>query len=73
MPEKALGHRAVIFDEDDVIRLLKAAVECEGSQAAFARRHGIERTHINAILSGRRSVTVSVTNALGLRRTYTRK
>ena len=49
MPEKVLGHRAVIFDEDDVIRLLKAAVECEGSQTAFARRHGLERTHINAI------------------------
>ena len=73
MPEKVSGRQAVIFDEDDVIRLLKAAVECEGSQTAFARRHGLERTHISAILSGRRSVTVSVTNAVGLRRTHTRE
>src|SRR5215813_9175015 len=58
MPEKVSGRHAVIFEEDDVIRLLKAAVECEGSQTAFARRHGLERTQINAILSGRRSVTV---------------
>ena len=71
MPEKVSGRRALIFDEDDVIRLLKAAVECEGR--AFARRHGLERTHISAILSGRRSVTVSVTNAVGLRRTHTRE
>jgi len=49
MPEKVSGRQAVIFDEDDVIRLLKVAVECEGSQTAFARRHGLERTHINAI------------------------
>jgi hypothetical protein len=68
-----IGRPAVIFDEDDVIRLLRAAVEREGSQAAFARRHGIERTTVNAILSGRRLVTDSVAEALGLRRTYTAK
>ena len=73
MPEKVSGRHAVIFEEDDVIRLLKAAVEREGSQTAFARRYGIERTHLNAILSGRRPITVSVVNALGLRKTYTRK
>jgi CHASE2 domain-containing sensor protein len=68
-----IGRRAVIFDEDDVVRLLRAAVEREGSQTAFARRHGIERTRVNAILSGKRPVTDSVANALGLRRTFTAK
>jgi hypothetical protein len=75
-PEVALAgeivRQAVIFDEDDIVRLLRAAVEREGSQAAFAKRHGIERTS-NAILSGKRPVTESVANALGLRRTYTAK
>ena len=66
-----IGRQAVIFDEDDVIRLLRAAVEREGSQTAFAKRHSIERTRINAILSGKRPVTESVVSALGLRRTYT--
>ena len=46
-PEVALageiGRQAVIFDDNDVIRLLRAAVEREGSQTAFAKRHGIER------------------------------
>lgn len=68
-----IGRQAVVFDDDDVVRLLRAAVEREGSQTAFARRHGIERTRINAILSGKRPITESVANALGLRRTYTAK
>ena len=76
-PEVALageiGRQAVIFDDNDVIRLLRAAVEREGSQTAFAKRHGIERTRINAILSDKRPITESVANALGLRRTYTTK
>ena len=68
-----IGRQAVIFDEEDIIRLLRAAVEREGSQTAFARLHGIERTRVNAILSGKRPITESVANALGLRRTYTAK
>jgi hypothetical protein len=68
-----IGRQATIFDTDDVVRLLRAAVEREGSQTAFARRYGIERTRINAILSGKRPVTESVANALGLRRTFTAK
>ena len=67
------GRQATIFDTDDLIRLLRAAVEREGSQTAFARRYGIERTRINVILSGQRPVTKSVANVLGLRRTYTAK
>ena len=68
-----IGRQGAIFDEDDVIRLLRAAVEREGSQTAFAKRHGIERTRINAILSRKRPITDSVVSALGLRRTYTSK
>jgi len=68
-----IGRQGAIFDEDDVIRLLRAAVVREGSQTAFAKRHGIERTRINAILSCKRPITESVVNALGLRRTYTKK
>ena len=59
-----IGRQAAIFDEDDVVRLLRAAVEREGSQTAFAKRHGIERTRINAILSGKRPITESVAKLL---------
>jgi hypothetical protein len=36
-----LGHYALVFDEDDVVRLMSAAVEREGGQTAFAKQHGI--------------------------------
>jgi CHASE2 domain-containing sensor protein len=68
-----IGRQAVVFDDDDVVRLLRAAIEREGSQTAFAKRYGIERTSINTILSRKRPVTAAVANALGLQRTYTAK
>ena len=40
-----VGSHALILDDKDVILLLKAAVEKEGSVSAFAKRHGLERTN----------------------------
>jgi hypothetical protein len=67
------GHPGLIFDEEDVIRLLRVEIEKEGSQSAWARRHRIERPSVNAMLSGRIPVSKTVADALGLRRTYTLK
>jgi len=67
------GRPGVIFEEQDIVQLLRAAVERDGSQAAWARRRNIERVYINGILRGKRPVTKTVANALGLRRTYTAK
>jgi len=67
------GRPGVIFDEEDIIRLLRVEVEKDGSQAAFARRRNVERMYINGILRGKRPVTKTVANAIGLRRTYTAK
>jgi hypothetical protein len=67
------GRRGVIFEEEDVIRLLRVKIEKDGSQAAWARRHSIERASVNAMLSGRIPVSKTVADALGLRRTYTTK
>jgi len=65
-----LGIYALTFDDDAVIQLLAAAVEREGSQVAFARRHGFDRSHLNQILRGRRGVTEAVLKALSLRKVY---
>ncbi len=67
------GRPGIIFDEEDVIRLLRVEIEKDGSQAAWARRRRIERPSVNAMLSGRIPVSRSVAEALGLRRTYTAK
>jgi hypothetical protein len=68
---RGIGRMAKIFDEPDILRLLRAAVEREGNQAAFARRYGVERTSINLMLAHKRPVSEPIKNALGLRRTYT--
>ena len=68
--EAKLGRHSLTFDDDEVIQLLRAAVEREENQGAFARRHGLERTHLNQILNGKRAITRAVLKALGLRKVY---
>jgi hypothetical protein len=65
-----LGHQALVFDDDELCHLLKAAVEHEGSQLAFAKHHGINRTYLNMVLSGKRPAGSTVAEALGLRKVY---
>jgi hypothetical protein len=67
-----VGSHALILDDQDVVLLLRAAIELEGNQVAFVKRHGLERTHLNAILNGRRLASGSsrIMNVLGLRRVY---
>jgi hypothetical protein len=65
-----LGRNALVFDEGDVVHLLRAAVEREGSQFAFADRYGVDRAYISTVLNGRRRVSGSLARALGLRRVY---
>lgn len=67
------GRPGLVLREEDVIRLLRVAIEEDGSQAAWARRRRIERANVNAMLSGRIPISKTVANALGLRRTYTAK
>jgi DNA-binding transcriptional regulator YdaS (Cro superfamily) len=50
--------------------LLRAAVEREGGQSAFAKRHAIDRAYVNMILNGKRSVGDSVAKALRLLKVY---
>jgi hypothetical protein len=68
-----LGSVEFVFDGDDVVQLLRTAVEREGTQIAFAKRHGINRTYLNMILSGRRHVGDAVAEAIGLRKVYVAK
>jgi DNA-binding phage protein len=65
-----LGFYAHVFDEHDVAHLLRAAVEREGGQSAFATHHGVNRAYLNMILNGRRPVSDSIARALGLHKVY---
>jgi hypothetical protein len=60
----------LVLNDDDVADLVRAAIEREGSQAAFAKRYGIARTDLSAFLNGRRGISASLAKALGLRRVW---
>ena len=64
----ATGKNALIFEDREVVQLLRAAIEREGNQVAFAKRHGLERSQLNGVLNGKRPVSSNI----GLRRAYVR-
>ena len=66
-----VGSHAFLLDDRDVVLLLKAAINQEGSISAFAKRHGLERSQLNNILNGKRPVSNPLVKALGLRKVYT--
>ncbi len=68
----SLGSYAVIFEEADAVRLLKAAVDKAGGQSAFARRHRIDRVSLNRILNGKRPLYGAFAKAIRLRRVFVR-
>ena len=69
-PSSGLGRAALVFDDNDVVDLLRIAVEREGGQGAFARHHGINRSQLNTILTGRRAVGAAIAELVGLRKAY---
>ena len=72
-PVAKFGRPGILLDEEDVIRLLRVAIEKDGSQAAWAMRRRLQRPNVNAMLAGRIPVSRTVADALGLRRVYTAK
>ena len=65
-----LGSDARIFDDDAVLQLLRVAIEQEGSQMAFAKRHGINRSLLNEVTKGKRHASGPILKALRLRKVY---
>ena len=65
-----LGSRMLVLDDKDVVLLLKAAIEQEGSISAFAKRRGTERSYLSRVLNGKQTVSGPLVKALGLRKVY---
>jgi hypothetical protein len=65
-----LGRSVLAFDDDEVLVLLRAAIQREGGQVAFAKHHRVNRTYLNMVLNGKRPIGDAVAEALGLRRIY---
>jgi DNA-binding phage protein len=57
-----------ILEPKEIVQLLRAEVKKAGSQTAWAKRVGIERSFVNFVLHGRKQPTEKIILALGLRR-----
>jgi hypothetical protein len=64
------GSLEFVLNDDDVVRLLKAAIEREGGQLAFAKHHRVNRTYLNMVLHRKRPMGDAVAEALGLHKVY---
>ena len=62
--------KLVMFEERDLVRLLRSAVKKEGGQSAFAKNHGTNRVRVNKLLSGKAHAGDAVAKVLGLRKVY---
>jgi hypothetical protein len=69
-PASNIGTYGLMFDHDEVVQLLRAAVEREGNQVAYAKRHGVDRAHLNQILNRKKHIGPSFLKALGLQNVY---
>lgn len=56
------------FNSEQVISALKEACKAEGSQKAWANKHGLSSSFVTDVLQGRRGLTDRVLTALGLRK-----
>jgi hypothetical protein len=65
-----LSRTALVFDEKAIVGLLRIAIEREGSQSAFCRNYGINRSYVNRVLRGEKPVGDRAAEALGLRKAY---
>jgi DNA-binding phage protein len=55
-----------VLDDNDVVERLHSSVKRAGGQSAFARQTGVNRVHLNLVLTGKRLLTWSVIKALNL-------
>ena len=65
-----LGRKALVFDDDDVVDLLRIAVEREGGQGAFSRHSGVQRAYLSRVLNGKEPPGRSIAKSLRLRKVY---
>jgi|HubBroStandDraft_6_1064221.scaffolds.fasta_scaffold60312_4 hypothetical protein len=65
-----VGSYTRVFDDDDVLKLLHSSVKSAGGQIAFSKKTGVERSHLNMVLNGKRRLSPSIIDALNLRVVY---
>jgi hypothetical protein len=62
------NHKRQLLSHEDVVELLRAEVGKAGTESAWARRTGANRTSLNLALKGRVGLQKNILDALGLRK-----
>jgi hypothetical protein len=65
-----LGRSVRAFNDDEILSLLRTAIQREGGQVAFAKHHSVNRTYLNMVLNGKRPMGDAIAEAVGLRKVY---
>ena len=60
----------LVLEDEAVVDFLRAAIEREGSQTAFAKHHSVNRTYLNMVLNGKKPVGDAIAEALGLHKVW---
>ena len=55
-----MARLARVLDDRDVVELLHSSVKKAGGQVAFAHETGVERSHLNMVLNGKRLPSWSI-------------
>jgi hypothetical protein len=63
---KRARQKHLLLSSQDVIELLRAEIEKAGTESAWARRTGANRTSVNLVLKGRLGLQKNLLDALGL-------
>ena len=63
---KQMSRLVRVLDDKDLVERLHSSVKMAGGQSAFARRTGVDRAHLNLVLTGKRLPTSSILKALNL-------
>jgi DNA-binding phage protein len=61
-----MARLARVLDDKDMVDLLHSSVKKAGGQVAFAHQIGVDRTHLNRVLTGKRLPSWSIIDALNL-------
>jgi DNA-binding phage protein len=56
-----------VLESKEIVQLLRAEVKKAGSQAAWAKTAGVDRSFVNKVLHGKTRSTKRIILALGLR------
>ena len=56
-----------ILERNDIVKLLWIEVEKAGGQTAWAKKNGLDRSHINKVLHRAKAPTEKIIRALRLR------